>query len=404
MALPLIPAAAAILALAGLMEYRAHEKRRDSIPIRIHVNGTRGKSTTTRLIAAGLRAGGRCVFAKITGTAPRVILPDGAEEALRRRGGARIIELKGAVRRAACLRAEALVAECMALEPENQKVAEHMLLRSTIGVITNVGMDHRDVMGESPEEVASALASTVPRGARLVVAPGPFERYFAEKCARLGSELHVTAAGAAEEIDAASFPYTMFPENLALALEVCRLAGVDRQTALQGMLSAPADPGVRPLRSFAWRGRSFVVVDAFAANDPEAAEAMWRRFAEPRLAGIDRSVILLNHRADRPFRVAELGGLALRLGADRIVFAGDVRDMALRRAQKDTKLLGPASFGRERRVPSLSAPRDQSPCGLLEAVVGPWPEGTKILLFLAGNTKGRGQALSEYIGSLPDEV
>ena len=43
------------------------------IPIRIHVNGTRGKSSVTRLIAAGLRAGGKRTFAKTTGTAPRVI-------------------------------------------------------------------------------------------------------------------------------------------------------------------------------------------------------------------------------------------------------------------------------------------------------------------------------------------
>ena len=33
----------------------------------IHVNGTRGKSTVSRLIEAGLRAGGLRVFCKTTG-------------------------------------------------------------------------------------------------------------------------------------------------------------------------------------------------------------------------------------------------------------------------------------------------------------------------------------------------
>ena len=44
--------------LFGMAEYAYHLKNLRSIPIRIHVNGTRGKSSVTRLIAAGLREGG----------------------------------------------------------------------------------------------------------------------------------------------------------------------------------------------------------------------------------------------------------------------------------------------------------------------------------------------------------
>ena len=39
----------------GVAAWR-HRRHLRSVPIRIHVAGTRGKSTTTRLIAAGLRA------------------------------------------------------------------------------------------------------------------------------------------------------------------------------------------------------------------------------------------------------------------------------------------------------------------------------------------------------------
>lgn len=46
------------LIVYGLYEFTLHRQRVASIPIRIHVNGTRGKSSVTRLIAAGLRAGG----------------------------------------------------------------------------------------------------------------------------------------------------------------------------------------------------------------------------------------------------------------------------------------------------------------------------------------------------------
>ena len=42
-----------------IYEYWRHQRNVNAIPIRIHVNGTRGKSSVTRLIAAGLRAGGK---------------------------------------------------------------------------------------------------------------------------------------------------------------------------------------------------------------------------------------------------------------------------------------------------------------------------------------------------------
>ena len=57
----------------GLIENYYHQKSVNSIPLRIHVNGTRGKSSVTRLIAAGLREGKLKTFAKTTGTTPRII-------------------------------------------------------------------------------------------------------------------------------------------------------------------------------------------------------------------------------------------------------------------------------------------------------------------------------------------
>src|SRR5450631_4519454 len=69
----------------GIAAWR-HRRHLRAVPLRIHVAGTRGKSTTTRLIAAGLRAGGRRVMAKTTGTEPRLIGPDGTEAPWRRRG------------------------------------------------------------------------------------------------------------------------------------------------------------------------------------------------------------------------------------------------------------------------------------------------------------------------------
>ena len=65
-----------LLVVLGIVENHLHQKNLKRIPIRIHVNGTRGKSTTTRLIAGGLREAGFKVLAKTTGSAARLILED----------------------------------------------------------------------------------------------------------------------------------------------------------------------------------------------------------------------------------------------------------------------------------------------------------------------------------------
>ncbi len=61
------------------MESLGHRRRLAQIATRIHVNGTRGKSSVARLIAAGMRAGNIRTCCKTTGTLPRMILPDGTE-------------------------------------------------------------------------------------------------------------------------------------------------------------------------------------------------------------------------------------------------------------------------------------------------------------------------------------
>ena len=53
-----------LLIIAGIIEYYNHYKSLRKLPIRIHVNGTRGKSSVARLIAAGMRAGGLRTYAK----------------------------------------------------------------------------------------------------------------------------------------------------------------------------------------------------------------------------------------------------------------------------------------------------------------------------------------------------
>ena len=136
----------------------------------VHVNGTRGKSTVSRLIEAGLREGGMRVFCKTTGTDPMTIDVNGREEPIRRRGKANIKEQIAILRRAAAQDAQVLVVECMAITPEFQQASQRDILRADIGVITNVRRDHTDVMGDTLPQIAEALCHTVPQGGVLLTA------------------------------------------------------------------------------------------------------------------------------------------------------------------------------------------------------------------------------------------
>src|SRR5207249_1144505 len=78
-----------------------------------------------------------------------------------------VIEQARVVRAAAGLGAEALVIECMALQPYLQALSESRLIRATHAVITNARADHLEVMGPTEDDVAWALAATVPPYGRV---------------------------------------------------------------------------------------------------------------------------------------------------------------------------------------------------------------------------------------------
>lgn len=299
---------AAVLVAALLVEAWLHARRLRRIGIRIHVNGTRGKSSVTRLIAAGLRAGGRRCFAKTTGTVPRMILPDGRDVPVFRAARPNVIEQMRIVATAAAYQAEVLVIECMAVHPELQALSELELVRSTHGVITNVRPDHLDVMGPTEADVALALASTVPRRGTLFTAETHHLAALQQAAADRRSQLvHVDASAVAQVTGAelAGFAYREHAENVALALAVCTAFGVDRGTALRGMQQARPDPGVLVEHRIEFFGRHLVFVNAMAANDPVSSELIWRA-ALARHPEQQHTIALFNCRQDRAARSVQL--------------------------------------------------------------------------------------------------
>jgi poly-gamma-glutamate synthase PgsB/CapB len=278
-----------------------HEHHLRAIPLRIHVNGTRGKSAVTRLIAAGLRAGGFKVLAKTTGSEAKVILSDGTEAPLARRGPANIRELIPFMRLAAHEGADAVVVECMAVRPELQRFAERRLVRSQIGVITNVRADHEEVLGAGAANVARALANTIPAAGLLVTTAAAWRLLAAAEDRPDRLMLADTALLAADCLG--GFGYEVVGENVALALAVCEAAGVDRQTALAGMRAATPDFGNVAVRRLVHGDSTVTLINALAANDPESTVLLWERYVP---AAGNSVTVLLNCRPDRKYRTVQL--------------------------------------------------------------------------------------------------
>jgi len=298
-----------LLLVLGAVEMIAHRRNVNRIPVRIHVNGTRGKSSVTRLIAAGLRAGGRVTCAKTTGTLARMIFPDGTEYPVFRPSRPNVIEQLRIFRAAAGCGAEALVVECMALQPYLQALSERKLVRATYGVITNARADHLEVMGPTEGKVAQALAGMIPPRKKLFTAETRHLHVFQAVAQDRGTSLVAVGeqdAAALTREDMAGFSYVEHRENVALALRVCQELGVPKETALGGMWNAKPDPGAMSVHEIRFFGRVIHFVNGFAANDPESTERIWR-MALDRFPAVDGRIAIFNCRADRPERSLQLG-------------------------------------------------------------------------------------------------
>jgi gamma-polyglutamate synthase len=366
---------------AGLIAYlhwekRRHERALHKIPLRIQVNGTRGKSSVSRLIAAGLRSGGIAVFAKTTGTSPRLIRPDGSEERIERRGPANIRENLAFVRRAAEAEAEAVVVECMALRPDLQRVLEHRMLKSHIGVITNIRPDHEDIMGEGVAALGKALAQSIPGAGLLVTAPESAKILSEAGVIIDASRLRHPPQDLPEEYSA-GFGYEIFPDNVALALAVCELCGVARTVAIEGMRSAAPDKGNVGTLRFEVGDKTVTFINAFAANDPESTMLLWERYVGN---GAQSTIVLMNPRHDRKYRTRQLCRLFGIIHRGLLLVTRDSRFV--------TKQLQPFAGIR------VAAASRKECLRMLQEVVRETP-GPRVTVFAAGNVQGMEPLLAE---------
>nr|WP_314994546.1 poly-gamma-glutamate synthase PgsB [uncultured Treponema sp.] len=295
----------------------------------IHINGIRGKSTVSRLVDAGLRSAGYKVFTKTTGTSPRIIDVHNAEREIPRQGKANIREQIQALRWAVRQHADILIVECMAVKPVLQAVCEHAILRSDVTAITNVRADHLDEMGKTLDEIAVSLSNTIPDHAAFFTADAAYFDFFKRQCA----PKHTKAFLSGDLQDA--YRAIDFPDNVALALDICAYLGADKAKALAAMQTYRKDPGC--LKTVSYRNaqnRTLFFINTLAANDPHSTEIILKKAASQEYWHHKR-FLLINNRADRMSRLEQYVQFAVAHQKlfDIILISGESKQLFYQRLQ-----------------------------------------------------------------------
>lgn len=361
------------------------------IPRRIAVTGSRGKSGTTRLIAAGLRASGARVLAKTTGSKPRLIFPDGSEREIPRPGPASIREQARLVSLAARVGADTLVAEMMSIGPECLATESRCILCPQILALTNVRLDHLEEMGRTREEIAVTLSAAIPEGGVVFLPAEEMDPALEATAARLGTTLvPVPAAGPGEPADAGPGPLSWeFEHNIRLAKAVLSHLDLDGESALGGMAKAAPDFGsLRVVRAgFGSPPRPALCASAFAANDPGSSAETLDKIRQRVDFGPLSPVGLLSLREDRGDRtmqwlVAAQEGFFREF--ERVLVLGAPARAFVRKLRRS---IGPEAA-------KFEPASDAGPDGLMESILARAEREPVVVGF--GNIVGPGERIVHY--------
>lgn len=312
-----------LVLLLLIVEARFLGRSRERILSRIHVNGTRGKSSVTEYLAAALTQTDTRTMAKITGVIPTLI-ENGSREPIVRRGSARVQEQFRIIRKAGRADCDHLILECMSIDPALQRL-ESSYFKPHIYVITNIRDDHQEVMGRSIEQQVKSICDAIPPDCTVVTGPDSHLEAIAAAAALKGSQLVVADLPLAPHLEK-HLPEGVFPANMAIVLSICKLHGQDRDQAFQRILQSMEGQDSR--LSSLDRKRDMLVLNGFDVNDTASADAFLTRWRSE--TGHDRPLLVIfNSRNDRPYRTTQFASwLAGIPGLAFIVLTGDHRQRA----------------------------------------------------------------------------
>ena len=302
-----------------LFEKWSIQKSINSIQVRVLVNGTRGKSSVTEYIAAGIYNEQSDVMAKVTGIIPTVIY-NGKEITLKRTGAARVQEQINIIRLASRKKVKSLVLECMSVSPELQRL-ESRLFKPHYYVITNIKDDHREVMGKSIEEQVNSICSAIPKNCTVITNENCFYDEI-KKASSLKNSRVIKPDDLKPELFK-KLPSGIFSVNVSLALSVCDTAGINHELAENGIMNWTLN-STTPLNIINYENKEITFLNAFSVNDTDSAD-YFINYWQNKIGFNGKISVIFNTRSDRPLRTdlfAEwLVGLSSSI--DYIIITGD---------------------------------------------------------------------------------
>jgi poly-gamma-glutamate synthase PgsB/CapB len=301
-----------------IYEKKSNDKYLSSFKHIIHVNGIRGKTSVCRLIDANLRGTGYKVFTKTTGSTPIYMDTNGNEHIIKRKGTANIKEQLKIIKLAYKEKAEILILECMAVNPELQKVSQKEIVKGNLNVITNVRYDHIFDMGESLDNIAESLSNTVPENGMLFTCDEKYFEYFSNVCSKNNTEAILCKTDKFIE-----------NENYVIAYEIGNFFGISRENFLKNIQCYKEDFGAHKLYELK---DNVKFLNLFSVNDPESTLNILNSY----IKDTEDIIFIYNHRVDRPDRLLLFSKRFFNsLRYKRILIIGENRSFATRLLRKE---------------------------------------------------------------------
>jgi len=280
----------------------------------------------------------------------------------------------------------------MSIRPESHAVEGRMLLQPHLVLVTNFRVDHGADVGWTREAAATAIAQSIPRAATVLMPEREAIPGFCSAVAGIGAELMLVAPGVvAAASSKEGWAEQGFPDNLDLVFAAARHLGLDDDSILVGIRNARQDIGALGI----WRypplhdGKSAIVVNAFAANDPDSTAMAYDKVVQALAPETDyRWTGLLSLRSDRADRTAQWiqtlnEGMVGRFS--RLWVCGEHARGAAWRIEKRAGQI------------SVQVVRSREPDGIMREVLrDPPARGQTDIVFGFGNIGGAGRTLVEH--------
>jgi gamma-polyglutamate synthase len=321
-------AAATMLVVFGVWAAwsRRNVRRIQQIPLRILVTGSRGKSSTVRLIHAALMAAGIPTLAKMTGTASRELGTSGNERSTGRIGQVSVLEMLEVIHhsyRRGEPQPSAIVLECMAVTPELIEFVTTDIVKPQVAIVTNALWDHLEEQGTTLQDIAMSM-SAVMIGAEVAITAEHRETtlsVLAHQARRQGAAFDAVDGAELSRAVRDRIP-DAHPDNIAMALAAAAVGGVDADAALLGMEAAsteplPLTPVTADIGGIEWWYRDIGSVNDTDSLTPALQHALDQMPSDAVRLGI------LTTRWDRPLRAIQFAASLSPTELDGIVIVGE---------------------------------------------------------------------------------